>query len=132
VHGRHHGFLEADAPADDLDDRVMQFVVQLAQETMTGAPAGTFAPCTTVSTSVPCEGAERSTSVAPGANVLLDVLSFLERAGALEHNVDGVRARHCVWRCNQKCRSLAAGHLLHWSVDGWRAVRDTAYRAQRG
>ncbi len=51
------------------------------------------------------------------------------------YQVDGVRARHCVWRFNQKCRSLAAGHLLrvevlaaatiHWSSDDWRSLRDT-------
>lgn len=51
------------------------------------------------------------------------------------YQVDGVRARHCVWRFNQKCRSVAAGHLLrvetlaaatiHWSGDGWHTVQDT-------
>jgi glucoamylase len=51
------------------------------------------------------------------------------------YQVDGVRARHCVWRFNQKCRSLLLGHWLrievlaaatvHWSTDGWRSVRDT-------
>ena len=51
------------------------------------------------------------------------------------YQVDGVRARHCVWRFNQKCRSLLVGHMLrvevlgaatiHWSSDGWRSVHDT-------
>ena len=51
------------------------------------------------------------------------------------YQVDGVHARHCVWRFNQKCRSVAASHSLrvevlaaatiHWSSDGWRSVRDT-------
>ncbi len=51
------------------------------------------------------------------------------------YQIEDVRARHCVWRFNQKCRSLAAGHRLrvevlagatiHWSGDGWRSVRDT-------
>ncbi len=51
------------------------------------------------------------------------------------YQIDGVRARHCVWRFNQKCRSLALGNMLrvevlaaatiHWSSDGWRTVRDT-------
>jgi glucoamylase len=54
------------------------------------------------------------------------------------YQIDGVRARHCVWRFNQKCRSLSVGHMLrvevlaaatiHWSSDGWRRVRDTPTR----
>ena len=54
------------------------------------------------------------------------------------YQVDGIRARHCVWRFNHKCRSLSVGHMLrvevlaaatiHWSGDGWRSVRDTPTR----
>src|SRR2546425_8858233 len=44
---------------------VMQFLVQLAQEMMRGAPCGTFAPCTTVSTSPSFDGADRRTNRAP-------------------------------------------------------------------
>jgi glucoamylase len=54
------------------------------------------------------------------------------------YQVDGVRARFCIWRFNQKCRSIAAGHVLrvevltaaiiHWSSDGWRGVHDTPTR----
>ena len=49
---------------------VMQFVVQLAQEMMAGAPPGTLTPWTTVTTSSLFDGAERRTSV-PRAEVLL-------------------------------------------------------------
>jgi glucoamylase len=52
--------------------------------------------------------------------------------------VDGVRSRHCVWRFNQKCRSLSSRNVLriellaaatiHWSSDGWRSIRDTRTR----
>jgi glucoamylase len=51
------------------------------------------------------------------------------------YQIDGVRARHCVWRFNQKCRTQVAGHRLRvevlaaatirWSGDGWRSVHDT-------
>ena len=45
---------------------------------------------------------------------------------------------HATWRFNHKCRAIAPGKTLrvevlapaivHWSVDGWRTVRDTATR----
>jgi glucoamylase len=48
---------------------------------------------------------------------------------------DGVRSRHCAWRFNGKCRTLAAGRILrveltaparlHWSADNWRTIEDT-------
>jgi len=51
------------------------------------------------------------------------------------YQVEGVRSRHCVWRFNNKCRSLAAGSILrvellaaaaiHWTSDAWRTIRDT-------
>jgi glucoamylase len=51
------------------------------------------------------------------------------------YQVDRVPARRCVWRFNQKCRSIDAGHtlrievlaaaMIHWSSDGWRHTRDT-------
>jgi glucoamylase len=51
------------------------------------------------------------------------------------YQVEGVRARHCVWRFNQKSRSVTAGSLLrvelpaaatvHWSSDAWRTTHDT-------
>jgi glucoamylase len=51
------------------------------------------------------------------------------------YQVQGVQRHHAVWRFNNKCRRLPAGHvlrielssaaLLHWSVDGWRTVTDT-------
>ncbi|HEV8111127.1 MAG TPA: glycoside hydrolase family 15 protein, partial [Burkholderiales bacterium] len=51
------------------------------------------------------------------------------------YQIEGVRSRHCVWRFNNKCRSLSAGSVLrvellaaaaiHWSSDAWRTVRDT-------
>ena len=51
------------------------------------------------------------------------------------YQVEGVRSRHCIWRFNNKCRSLAAGSLLrvelvapatiHWSPDAWRTRRDS-------
>ena len=54
------------------------------------------------------------------------------------YQVEGVRSRHCVWRFNQKPRSVTAGSLLrvelpaaatvHWSTDGWRTTRDTQTR----
>src|SRR5690606_18411804 len=40
---------------------VMQFVVQLAQEMMPGSRDGRLAPCTTVSTAAPCDGADSRT-----------------------------------------------------------------------
>ena len=54
------------------------------------------------------------------------------------YQVEGVRSRHCVWRFNNKCRSLSAGSILrvellaaatiHWTSDAWRTVRDTPTR----
>src|SRR6185437_8168061 len=44
---------------------VIQFVVQLAQEMITGTPLGAFAPWTTVYTSPPFDGADRRTIRAP-------------------------------------------------------------------
>ncbi len=51
------------------------------------------------------------------------------------YQVEGVRARHCVWRFNQKSRSVTSGSLLrvelpapatvHWSSDAWRTTHDT-------
>jgi glucoamylase len=51
------------------------------------------------------------------------------------YQVEGVRARHCVWRFNQKSRSVTSGSLLrvelpaaatvHWSDDAWRTTHDT-------
>ena len=51
------------------------------------------------------------------------------------YQIEGVRSRHCVWRFNNKCRSLAAGSILrvellaaaaiHWTSDAWRTIRDT-------
>jgi glucoamylase len=51
------------------------------------------------------------------------------------YQIDNVGSRHCVWRFNHKCRRLPEGRILrvevpsvalvHWSVDGWRTVRDT-------
>jgi glucoamylase len=51
------------------------------------------------------------------------------------YQVEGVRSRHCIWRFNNKCRSLAAGSTLrvellapatvHWSLDAWRTSSDT-------
>lgn len=51
------------------------------------------------------------------------------------YRVDGVRSRHCVWRFNQKSRSVTSGSLLrvelpaaatvHWSSDGWSTIHDT-------
>jgi glucoamylase len=52
------------------------------------------------------------------------------------YQVEGVRARHAIWRFNNKCRTLSAGLMLrvelpsaasvHWSGDGWHTVADTA------
>ena len=57
------------------------------------------------------------------------------------YQVEGVRSRHCVWRFNQKCRSVPAGSVLrvellaaasvHWSADGWRTRPGHADRGQR-
>ncbi len=54
------------------------------------------------------------------------------------YQIEGVRSRLCVWRFNQKSRSVTAGSILrvellaaasvHWSRDGWRTVRDTPTR----
>jgi glucoamylase len=51
------------------------------------------------------------------------------------YQVQGVQRRHAVWRFNNKCRHVPAGHalrvelssaaLVHWSVDGWRTAHDT-------
>lgn len=51
------------------------------------------------------------------------------------YQVEGVRARHCVWRFNQKSRSVTSGSLLrvelpaaatvHWSSDAWSTTHDT-------
>jgi len=51
------------------------------------------------------------------------------------YQTKGVRSRRAVWRFNNKCRQLPAGHVLrvellspasvHWSVDGWRTTQDT-------
>ena len=51
------------------------------------------------------------------------------------YQIEAVRSRHCVWRFNNKCRSLAAGSILrvellaaaaiHWTSDAWRTIRDT-------
>jgi glucoamylase len=51
------------------------------------------------------------------------------------YQVEGVRSRHCVWRFNQKARSMTSGSMLrievaaaasvHWSGDGWNTRRDT-------
>jgi glucoamylase len=52
------------------------------------------------------------------------------------YQIDGVQARHCVWRFQNKCRSIPAGATLrvevlaaaviHWSADGWRTTHETA------
>lgn len=54
------------------------------------------------------------------------------------YQVQGIRARHAVWRFNNKCHRLSAGHVLriellaaamvHWSINGWRNVSDTQTR----
>ncbi|HET7198378.1 MAG TPA: glycoside hydrolase family 15 protein, partial [Burkholderiales bacterium] len=54
------------------------------------------------------------------------------------YQVEGVRSRHCVWRFNQKSRSVTRGSLLRvelpapatvrWSTDHWRTTRDTQTR----
>jgi glucoamylase len=54
------------------------------------------------------------------------------------YQVEGVRSHLCVWRFNQKARSVTAGSVLrvevlaaasvHWSSDGWRTTRDTPTR----
>ncbi|HEY3917285.1 MAG TPA: glucan 1,4-alpha-glucosidase [Stellaceae bacterium] len=54
------------------------------------------------------------------------------------YQVEGVRSRLRVWRCNHKCRTLDAGKILrvelaqpaliHWSGDGWQTVTDTPTR----
>jgi glucoamylase len=51
------------------------------------------------------------------------------------YQIEGVRARHCVWRFNQKSRSVTSGSLLrvelpaaatvHWTSDDWATVHDT-------
>jgi glucoamylase len=51
------------------------------------------------------------------------------------YQVEVVRSRHCIWRFNNKCRSLTMGSILrieflaaatvHWSSDGWRTSVDT-------
>ncbi|HEX5103868.1 MAG TPA: glycoside hydrolase family 15 protein, partial [Pirellulaceae bacterium] len=51
------------------------------------------------------------------------------------YQVQGVQRRHAVWRFNNKCRHVPAGHalrvelssaaLVHWSVDGWLTAHDT-------
>jgi glucoamylase len=51
------------------------------------------------------------------------------------YQVQGVQRRHAVWRFNNKCRHITAGHalrvelssaaLVHWSEDGWGTVHDT-------
>jgi glucoamylase len=53
----------------------------------------------------------------------------------VRYQIERVRSRHCIWRYNNKCRSLVPGSILrvellapatvHWSVDAWRASRDT-------
>ena len=52
--------------------------------------------------------------------------------------VDKVTSRYIVWRFNHKVRAMPLGKILrvetlapavvHWSVDGWRTVRDTETR----
>lgn len=52
------------------------------------------------------------------------------------YQIEGVRARHCVWRFNQKSRSVTGGSLLrvelpaaatvHWTSDDWATVHDTS------
>ena len=52
------------------------------------------------------------------------------------YQMQGVRSHRATWRFNDKARNLPPGHLLrievlaaasvHWSIDGWRTVRDTA------
>ncbi len=54
------------------------------------------------------------------------------------YQVAGAGSRHATWRFNHKCRTMAPGKTLrvevlapavvHWTVDGWRTVRDTATR----
>lgn len=51
------------------------------------------------------------------------------------YQVQHVRPSRSIWRFNNKCRCLPAGHVLrvelfsaasiHWSVDGWQTVQDT-------
>ena len=52
------------------------------------------------------------------------------------YQVQAVQPKCAIWRFNNKCSVMAAGHdlriellapgIVHWSVDGWRTVRDTA------
>lgn len=54
------------------------------------------------------------------------------------YQVQGISARHAVWRFNNKCRRVSVGRILriellsqamiHWSVDGWQSTCDS--RAQ--
>jgi glucoamylase len=54
------------------------------------------------------------------------------------YQVNKVGSPHAPWRFNHKCQTMPAGQclrvevlqpaLLHWSVDGWRTVTDTATR----
>ena len=52
--------------------------------------------------------------------------------------VEGVASRHFVWRFNHKCRTMPRGKALrvetlaparlHWSLDSWRTIHDSATR----
>ena len=88
VHGRHHRLLEADAPADDLDDR--RDAVRRA--TRAGDDAGrALRGVRAVDHRLHVAALRRrrqEDEPRPGPDVLLEILAPRERAGALEHEID--------------------------------------------